>query len=106
MNGIRITRSEINYTNKFQSTKLSNELKTKLDQFQGGFYPTMTESEAILILDISSKDIKKLDEKLLKRKHRGAMILNHPDKGGSPYLATKINEAREVLERSVLLRKR
>jgi len=64
--------------------------------YKGGFEPKMTKKEASLILDLSDRTLSK--EKIRKN-HRALMLANHPDRGGSPYLASKVNEAKEFLER-------
>lgn len=57
----------------------------------------MTKREASLILELSERTLTK--EKIRKN-HRALMLLNHPDRGGSPYLASKVNEAKEFLEKN------
>jgi len=39
----------------------------------------------------------KPSEEQLKEVHRRLMKLNHPDLGGSPMIAAKVNEAKELL---------
>ncbi|KAH9246834.1 hypothetical protein BASA81_015612 [Batrachochytrium salamandrivorans] len=61
--------------------------------YQGGFEDTMTKREAALILGVresASRD-------KIRDAHRYMSRVNHPDTGGSAYLATKINEARDLM---------
>lgn len=62
--------------------------------YRGGFEPKMSKREAALILGISPMASKTK----LKDAHKKIMLLNHPDKGGSPYLAAKINEAKDLMD--------
>ncbi|KAK8893872.1 hypothetical protein M9Y10_022301 [Tritrichomonas musculus] len=60
-----------------------------------GFAPTMTRNEAQEILNLSNSYSYGKSE--IQKQHRILMALHHPDKGGSSFIATKINEARDYL---------
>ncbi|KAK5581376.1 hypothetical protein RB653_001408 [Dictyostelium firmibasis] len=64
-----------------------------VETIEDGFEHKMSVVEAANILGLKPDSTK--DE--VKIRHKLLMIKNHPDKGGSSYLATKINEARSVL---------
>jgi hypothetical protein len=61
--------------------------------YEGGFDDKMTRKEAALILGVRESST----PKRIKDAHRKLLILNHPDTGGSTYIAGKLNEAKELL---------
>jgi hypothetical protein len=61
--------------------------------YDGGFDESMTRSEAALILGVRES----ATAKRIKDAHRTILIANHPDTGGSNFIASKVNEAKELL---------
>eukprot|EP00941_MAST-03F_sp_MAST-3F-sp1_P006098 g6098.t1 len=61
--------------------------------YEGGFEDKMTRREAALILGVRES----ADRKRTMNAYRRLLRLNHPDTGGSTYIATKLNEAKELL---------
>ena len=62
----------------------------------GGFQDKMDRREASLILGVRENASR---ERIMER-YRQLMKVNHPDLGGSPYVSTKINEAKELLSKT------
>ncbi|ONK67832.1 uncharacterized protein A4U43_C05F4250 [Asparagus officinalis] len=61
--------------------------------YEGGFQSTMTRREAALILGVRES----VPADKVKEAHKKVMVANHPDAGGSDYLASKINEAKDIM---------
>lgn len=74
--------------------KFDSESLASSKYYRGGFEPKMSKREASLILGVSPSASKTK----VKDAHKKIMLLNHPDRGGSPYLAAKINEAKDLMD--------
>ncbi len=54
---------------------------------------TLSRAEALRVLGLQEA----ASDDDIRAAHRKLILQNHPDKGGSDYLASKINEAKDVL---------
>ncbi|XP_952363.1 chaperone, putative [Theileria annulata] len=83
-----------NFSNKLSSNDPSINMGSRLSKANlSGFGYKMTFTEACNILNIPSTSTK---EKI-RESHKQLMMRNHPDNGGSTYLASKVNEAKDFL---------
>lgn len=94
--------------------KFDAESMANAKYYKGGFDPKMNRREASLILGekytnntlrvFSIYDFKGINPSANKNKVKDAfkkvMAANHPDRGGSPYIASKINEAKDFMEKN------
>lgn len=69
----------------------------KIFRIREALPPQMDEKEARDILGLG----KKATEKDVQEAYRRMIAKNHPDQGGSAYMASKLNEAREVLLKTI-----
>merc|ERR1712224_790884 len=60
---------------------------------KGGFADPMTRREAFHVLGLKEGS----NRTKVREQHKKLMILNHPDAGGSPFLASKVNEAKDYI---------
>ncbi|CEL96861.1 unnamed protein product [Vitrella brassicaformis CCMP3155] len=58
-----------------------------------GFESPMSSSEAYKILNLPPM----ATTEKIREAHRQLMLRNHPDNGGSNFVASKVNEAKDVL---------
>merc|ERR1711907_418044 len=63
------------------------------NSYPGGFNGTLTRREAFQILGLREGS----NRNKVREAHKKLMIANHPDSGGSPFIATKVNEAKDFI---------
>lgn len=77
---------------RLRTTKSTEEL---IEMYKHAFEDPMTRKEAALILGVN----RSADESEIMKSYKTLIALNHPDRGGTDYMAMKINQAKDILLR-------
>ena len=78
------------YLDRVHPTWQEDMARAEAEPGAGGI---MTRDEALEVLGLAPG----ASEEEIRRAHRELMLKMHPDRGGSSYLAAKINQAKDVL---------
>jgi hypothetical protein len=105
LNGITLTDVTSDTSLNKTDPRYNDYIRIRSQFANSGFSNPMTEQEALLILGIQGDDILILDDKMVRDRYRRLMMLNHPDKNGSQYLSQKLNNAKDILEKSYMVKR-
>jgi DnaJ-domain-containing protein 1 len=78
--------------NRMRTKGLAND-PALIERYKLAFEDPMNRREAALILGVSSS----ATEQEIHQAYKNLIMLNHPDIGGSSYLAMKINHAKDLM---------
>ncbi|KAM0749794.1 hypothetical protein T439DRAFT_326685 [Meredithblackwellia eburnea MCA 4105] len=95
--GLRASAARGAQLNPFLAA-LAGQKRVGDEWIKGGFQAKMDRKEAAEILGLKESHLTKLK---LKDAHRRIMLANHPDRGGSPYIASKVNEAKDLIDKTL-----
>ncbi|CDU17097.1 mitochondrial import inner membrane translocase subunit TIM14, putative [Plasmodium yoelii] len=93
MNYMKNQKVGLNKNFFFPSNLNKNLSNVFLKPDMKGFERTMSKSEAYKILNINPTT----NRERIREVHKQLMLKNHPDNGGSTYIAAKVNEAKDIL---------
>ncbi|XP_050693020.1 mitochondrial import inner membrane translocase subunit TIM14-like [Eriocheir sinensis] len=79
----------------YNAPKLDSKVWANSKYYKGGFDPKMTKREASLILNVSPN----ANQQKVRAAYKRMMLTNHPDRGGSPYISSKLSEAKDILDK-------
>lgn len=79
----------------YNAPRLDSKVWANSKYYKGGFDPKMTKREASLILNVSPN----ANQQKVRAAYKRMMLTNHPDRGGSPYISSKLSEAKDILDK-------